>query len=145
ELERLLDGHRHHVLAVLQLVLLLDATGDDEEAVLIDIAHVPRAEASIAGERLRVLLGEVVVAEHHVVAVDHDLAVALVAGDAAVDLDANAGRRLADAAQTTVARVVGGRDGAGLGEAVATDDVDAQLVDDVADFGADGRGDGEDV
>ena len=140
ELELLLERRGHDVLAVLELVLLLDAARDEHEAVGIDEAHVARAEAAVLREHGGVLLGALEVALHHVVAVHDQLALearglravggAALAGGG-VDLDPHAGDGAAHAADLAGAGDVGGGDGARLGQAVALVDHDAERVDEL--------------
>src|SRR5262245_18817163 len=129
ELQQLLEGRRHDVLAVLQLVLLLDPAGDEEVALGIEVAHVARAEAVVLHQDCGVLFGPVMVAPHDVRAADDDLAVDGIVRHRAIDLDRHAGNRAPDAAHLAVAGIVRGGDGAGLGEAIALVDRDPEGVD----------------
>src|SRR5262249_23629431 len=113
--------------------------GDVEMAVRVEKAHVAGPEAAVLHEdRLR-LLRTVVIALHDVRALHDDLTVLRVARDRAIDLDRDVWDRLPDAAQLAVPGVVRGGDGAGLRQAVALVDRDAERVDERRDVGAERR------
>src|SRR5262249_49787031 len=116
---------------VLELVLLLDAARDVEEPLGGYVSHVPGAEAVILHQHRRVLLGTVVISLHHVGTANDDLAMQRVTGDRAVELHRVTRARLADGAHLARAGVVGRRDGARLGEAVALVPGDPERVDEV--------------
>src|SRR5207247_1545367 len=139
ELDVLLERRGRDVLAVLELVLLLDAARDVEEAVVVEVAEVAGAEAAVVGEDRFVLFVAVVIADHHVRTVDDDLAVLRIAGRLLVDHDLHAGDRLADRSDAMPAGAVRGRDRARLREAVALVDRDAEGVDELRDVARERR------
>ena len=127
QLELLLERHGRDVLAVLELVQLLDAAGDVEVAVGVEATEVARAEAAVGRQRFARLVPALVVAAHHVGAVDDDLA--LVAGRARarlVDLEPHAGDRDAHGAEAHAIFGLRGGGAARLGQAVALVDLDAE-------------------
>src|SRR5690606_22849307 len=97
---------------------LLLASGDAEEAVVVERAQVARAEPSVL-ERLRGGLGVPAVAPRDVRALDEDLAVV-------GDLHRGPGQRDAHGADLRPARTVDGRRRRGLREAVALEDVQTE-------------------
>src|ERR1035437_5734072 len=106
-----------------QLLLAID---DEEEAFVVDVADVTAVEPAVL-DRLGGGLRLVPVAVHDVVALDHDLA-ALALRDLLVvlveDLDVDSPDRLADGADLLAGlQLVEGGGGAGLGEAVALQDL----------------------
>ena len=72
-LELRLDRRRGDVLAAGGLEQLLDPAGDRRKPVGVDRALVAGAQPAVLGERLRGLLGQVVVAVHDAGALDQDL------------------------------------------------------------------------
>src|SRR5690606_26017926 len=128
---------RGHVLAAGGLDQLLLAVGDGEAAFLVQLADVAGVEPAVL-QRLRRLLGQVVVAAHDAAPADEDLAVV---GDA----DLRARQRLADRAELHVRRAVEEAARRGLGEAVALQDREPGAVEELGDLAGQRRGAGDEV
>mmetsp|Transcript_33923 Transcript_33923/g.56018 ORF Transcript_33923/g.56018 Transcript_33923/m.56018 type:complete len:499 (+) Transcript_33923:318-1814(+) len=146
-LQRGLDGARHHVLAVLQLVLLLQPARDLQAAVLGEGAQVARAEVPpavrVVEDHLRRGLRVPLVAHHHVVPRDAHLALQARGHLPAVeqDLHLHAGQRHAHRAQPARpgVRRVDRHQRRGLREPVALADGHADVVEETQHVQARGR------
>ena len=125
-LEGRLDQRRGDVLAAGGLEEVLLAVGDLEEAALVELADVTGVQPAVGVHGLGGLLGLVVVALHDAGAAQQHLAVL---GDPRL----GAGQRPADRADRVAGRAVDERRGAGLGEAVALEDGQADRVEPVRD------------
>ena len=128
--QHLLDLAGEHVLAR-DDQHLLDATRDEQVAILVETAHVAGAEEAVLVEHLRRLLGQVPVAVHHVGALDADLAILAGRQHATIgrhDAFLHIGQRPTHAAMTPLARQAPVGHGAGLGESVALGDANAEAL-----------------
>ena len=90
---------------------VLDAAGDDDVALIIDLGQVAGPEPAVGGERLGRLLRQIVVAAEHVRALDLQFAFV---GNA----NRGAGRGLAYGADHIVGHARGGERGGGFGHAI---------------------------
>lgn len=132
------------VLAVLELVLFLDAASDVQEAAAVEPSEVAGPETAVLGEHFGGFRRAAVVAAHDVRPVHDDLAASL-AVRGRVDGDADAGDGPADAAELARAGRIHAHDRTGLGQAVALVNRDAERIDEFRDLGGERRGaaDGE--
>ena len=113
------------------------SAGDVNIPLAVEIAEVTRAEPTVVGEGGsggRLIL---VVAEHDVLALDADFAVAV--GRDVVKLDLAAGQRNADGGRVVEHIVVGADQRRALGDAVAVDERDADAVKEFAKLGTQRR------
>src|SRR6185369_242386 len=123
------------VLAVRELVLLLDAAGDVQVTVVVEVTDVAGPQAAVLREGGAGLLGPAVIAAQHVRAVDDDLPLPAVAGRARVEHHAHAGQRAPHAAEPALPGNIRRYDGARLREPVTLVDRDAEAVHQLGDLG----------